>query len=420
MNGFVTDTKKCQLFSNVTGSTKVNGGAQSGFVQTNERRVTYLGGLSIDSTDMSTKKVCRQLSGILGSPATVDIAGAMTQQKSNNDKESLLSSQLPWCSSRGLKSDQKKREEGFWARVSDVYPTMVDGIKKCHDACVKDPYRDKTACTPDDTLQGICSFNDITPIYSGWHTGALHTAEPPIKEVAWVERDCRYRIGNGDMFQQCLEDKQYDIIYIQNHDIFGDLLDRWHLGRANEWNRKTWTDGFVYQVGKDWLLPTNGDVFPNQLQQHYVNTNSSNPIKAVVVQHLWSLISPRLYQDHRFDESSFVKTVHEQITNWKNAVGEDWLSSDTVFVLILSPIVHEFFGDPFYTYEAIEYFNGIARSLYEAAGWKTLDGMAMSRARPDYRLPMAWWNANSHLGEKKAGSGVVFAMANALFNAICA
>ena len=74
---------------------------------------------------------------------------------------------------------------------------------------------------------------------------------------------------------------------------------------------------------------------------------------------------------------------------------------------------------PYITYEAIEYYNTIARPIYEQAGWIVLNGMAMSRARPDYRLLMSWWNAQSHLGEKRSGDGIVYAMANALYTDVC-
>jgi hypothetical protein len=33
---------------------------------------------------------------------------------------------------------------------------------------------------------------------------------------------------------------------------------------------------------------------------------------------------------------------------------------------------------------------------------------------------MSWWNAQSHLGEKRSGCGVAYSIANAVINAICA
>ena len=54
-----------------------------------------------------------------------------------------------------------------------------------------------------------------------------------------------------------------------------------------------------------------------------------------------------------------------------------------------------------------------------AGGWSVLDSLALTVARPDYRFEMEWWNFQSHLGEKRAGSGISYSIANALLNLLC-
>ena len=368
--------------------------------------MTYLGGLSIDTNDVDRKKLCRKMAHVLGSPFVLEIP--YLRASNGNSKDTL--SQLPWCSAH--KSKESTNYEGFWAQASEVYPTAID--KNCPEACTKN-------CTHSDSLQGICAFNDVSPTGS-WRKHALKTAEPPLKELAWVERYCRYRLGTGDLFKNCLKDHQFDLIIVPENDIFGELLDRWHLGRFNQWSLKSWKSGFVYRIGEDWLIPNKGS--PAQLRPFWKNltNNGRVPLKAVVVQHVWPNIGPTLlYTNNGFGASKFEKPIKKHIEAWQESLSSDdqWLSKETKFIAILSPLIHEFSGDPYYTYEAIEHYNAMARSLYTDAGWLIIDGMAMSRARPDYRMAMSLWNQQQYSEAKFSGSGVVYAMANAIFNAVC-
>jgi hypothetical protein len=262
------------------------------------------------------------------------------------------------------------------------------------------------------------------------------------------------------------------------NDIFGDLLDRWRLGRVEKWCRSEWCEEFDWkyahpyrggeptgsgvQEGRggegrggepvDLLLP--GNPWPAGLIKYFQKTSlnvgggaaadaasaatetslaremAAAPV--VVVEHLWARIKEHL-ASKRFNVQHFARAVQEHIDAWaelqpnkrRSTSGSRantkglLLHPQSSFVVVLSPTVHEWFF-PYFTPDAISRFNTIARSLYSKAGWAIVDAETMTLARPDYRLEMSWWNAQSHLGEKRSGCGVVYAITNAVINAICA
>ena len=223
---------------------------------------------------------------VLGSPTTLDLPPSTNSQNKNKKKNNggttqnsigdLSSlSKLPFCKRGDIGRKTKEVEqEGFWASSTAVYPSSKITVENCPEACYKDVHPDK--CKPEDSLQGVCAFNDVW-VHRGDPKGRSEI-EPPLKDFAWVERDCRYRIGTGEMFQQCLKDKKFDLLLAPKNVFSGELYDRWQFQNNHDWGKL----GMRWAEGKNYLQG-----LKNQWQNITKNKAEDNPLKVVVAQYHW-------------------------------------------------------------------------------------------------------------------------------------
>ena len=55
---------------------------------------------------------------------------------------------------------------------------------------------------------------------------------------AYTERRCRYRLWDERSAKRCLWERGVRLLMMHENDLFGELLDRWRLGRVEKWCRR--------------------------------------------------------------------------------------------------------------------------------------------------------------------------------------
>jgi hypothetical protein len=375
--------------------------------------VRYLGGRSIGPVDDLTKRrECRNASHVLGSPFPMAVAAATAGAGGAGAGGEVAGGEgdgaLPLCTAAAPKGNEGDaagqaqpdepvepagRGYGYWAKR----PPARDGDEQCPAVCDWSPseFPDAKCSLNYTTPPGPCALRDTMPVYSGWHA-AHGWPEPALTGHEWREARCRYRLLTAADVRQCVERRGLAVIMTQPSDVFGDLLERFELGRSGQWCRGQWCEGFAYEPGApaaaagalDLLLPSD-DMEVGTLMKHLsllrnltvgagaegaraagaAGTGSGAPVVAVVVM-LWPAIKAHI-QTHEFSEDGFLRELDETLERWVEARAGGALDPRSTFVLVLAPAVHEWVF-PYTTMEAVQKFNELARAKVRAhdAVWR--------------------------------------------------